>query len=100
MEQNQPLQNEQKTNSMLFGDSNILEYYINQTARALIALAFTVCVLTLIRYFFDISFVWSLCIAIFLGLLISPLLSKVRIGKIFVTKYTTFLDKQVERFRK
>jgi hypothetical protein len=97
--ENQPLPSEQKTNS-LFGDSNILEYYINQTARALIALIFTVILLWLLGLFFNLSFAWNLGIAILTGLMISPLLSKVRVGKIFVKKYTAFLDKQVERWAK
>lgn len=91
-------QEEPKTNSLFGG--NILEYYINNIARALIAFFVTMGLITFLRIVFNISIGLSIAIAIIIGLIISPLLSRIKVAKYIIVKYDEFLERQADKIIK
>lgn len=91
---------EEPQRNSFFGGVNVLEYYINSVARSLIALLISFTAIGLISMKYKMPFGVSVGIAIIIGLLISPMLMKIKVGHTIVVKYDAFLNKQAERFKR
>lgn len=76
---------------------SIVVIYLDAILRGLIAFAFIGILLSLFLIgFLHLSFVLVLPIAFICSILISPLLSKVKLGNVLLTKYENYLNRLIK----
>lgn len=79
---------------------NILETYVDGTIRAIIGFLIIVVLFFIVNYIISIPTLYTLPFAILVGLLISPLLGKIKLGHVIIEKYDKFLLKITEKIKK
>ena len=77
---------------------NWIVLYMDIVVRGLIAFLFVgVCLSFLLIGYFKMSFIYVLPIVFITSVLISPFLSKIRLGEFIISKYENFLNKLFEK---
>jgi hypothetical protein len=101
--QTKDLQKQQEQKQDSFDDKmrTWLIYYVDLVARGLIALIIMLCIIFIIRYIFpNIPNFYFLPMAFIISLIITPFLSKIKIGHLFVDRYMQLLNNIVYKFNR
>lgn len=72
-------------------------FYLDITLRSLVAFAISLVLLSILKGYFNMSIIWVIVCSFALSIMITPFLSKIRLGNYLLNKYKGFLNRTFVR---